>query len=780
MNHLRHAFRLISRNPGFAAAVIGSLALGVGGVTAIFSVLDAVLLRPLPYHNPERLVVIWENDRIRGTAREQASTPDYLDIRAQAKSFEHLEAWNARDVTLSGEGEPRRVAAARVTDSYFSALGVPAPALTPKNPNTALISRQLWRSYFRADPNIVGRAFTLDGQPYTVIGVLPPEATLPYQTDQLWIPYAAIPNDQYRGIHNSRIYARLKRGVSVEQAQAEVTGIMARLERQYKDDNEGRGAVVVPLHQQVTGALQRPLYVLIGAVGLLLLIACANVAGLLLARASARHRDYLIRAAIGATQGQLFRQALFDNFVLVALGSTTGLLLAVWMLDLVRAAPLSMIPRLTTVSLDARVAVVALAACALAWVLVSLPMHRRFALGVATREAVLDRLVIAEIALSVLLLSGAGLLIRSAWALASVEPGFNPRNLASLALQLPQSRYPAPKSWPFRTWPEVTSLRTALIEKLKQLPGVTDAAVSLYSPASGGWTTRMTIAGRPAPPAGQQDEMHFRPVSHEYFRTAGLGIRRGRAFTNTDDEHHPQVAIINEAFARRYFPGGNPIGQAVNIYGTWREIVGVAGEERFMGVVNPSPPAAYLPLEQFPQPSLTILVRSKQDPALLFRSIERQVWSIDPALALYDVRTVEDELAASMLQGRLLLGLLGSFAFVALSLAALGIYGVVSFAVSSRTREIGVRMAFGARPAGVLARVLRDGASLSLAGAALGLAGALVLTRFLSTLLYEVSPHDPLTLVAVPSLAMLASLVAGLHPAVRAARIDPMEALRHD
>jgi putative ABC transport system permease protein len=796
MNDFRHAFRLLRRNPGFAAAVIGSLALGVGGVAAMFSLLDGVLLRPLPYQDPDRLVVIWENDRLRGTTREQASTPDYLDIRNRAASYQHLAGWQRLDLTISGEGEPRRVAAARVTESYFPALGVPAPPLKPERRFTALISDSLWRAHFSADPKIAGRTVTLDGEAYTILGVLPPAATIPYHTEQIWIPFAPLPSDQHRGMHNVRIYGRLKPGATASQAQTEINGIMTRLEQEYPGDNLGRGARVVPLHEQVTEGLDRPLYVLLGAVALLLFIAAANVAGLLLARAAARRRDLMVRVALGATRGRLLRQALLDNFVLVACGLAAGLLVAYWSLDLMRAAPLDSVPRLATISLDLRALAVAVIASLLVWLCVTVvsiqvgqagglrrpvrPATGLLQTRVDTRQPVRRALVVLEVALSVLLLSGAGLMLRSFWQLSQVDPGYDPKNLLTFSLQLPQSRYPAPKQWPFREWPAVSNFRAQLLEKLRNHPGVTDATIALASPAAGTWTTRMTIGGRPVPPPGQQDEMQFRVVSHEYFRTIRLPIRSGRAFTITDDERHAQVCLINDAFARRYFPGENPLGQTLNIYGTVRQIAGVTGDERFLGLMNAAPPTAYIPHEQFPISSMAVIVRSAVEPTTLIGAIQQHVWSLDGALAAYDVAAVESSLEAYVAQRRVVLILLAAFSATALLLAALGIFGVISFSVSRRTREIGVRMALGAQRGRILTHVLGEGLVVSLAGSAIGLVAALALTRVLTSLLFEVSPHDPLTFLAVTALAICAALAAGLIPARRASNISPMEALRYE
>jgi putative ABC transport system permease protein len=371
-------------------------------------------------------------------------------------------------------------------------------------------------------------------------------------------------------------------------------------------------------------------------------------------------------------------------------------------------------------------------------------------------------------------------MLRSFWQLSQVDPGYDPNNLLTLSLQLPQSRYLAPRQWPFREWPAVSNFRAQLLEKLRNHPGVTDAAIGIASPAAAAWTTRMTIGGRPAPPPGQQDEMQFRIVSREYFRTLRLPVYSGRAFADTDDERHAQICLINEAFARRYFAGENPVGQTLNIYGTPRQIVGVAGNERFLGLMNAAPPTAYIPHEQFPMSSITVVIRSATDPFALVHAIQQHIWSLDRDLAPYDVTTVEQALGAYVAQRRVVLVLLAAFSATALLLAALGIYGVISFSVSRRTREIGVRMALGAQRGRILAHVLREGLLLSAAGSALGLAAAFALTSVLTSLLFEVSAHDPFTFMTVPALAVSAALTAALIPARRASNISPMEALRHE
>jgi len=573
--------------------------------------------------------------------------------------------------------------------------------------------------------------------------------------------------------------------------------IMRRLEATYASDNLGRGAVVVPLHEQIVGDLRTALLLLLGAVGLVLLIACANVANLLLARASAREKEIAIRKALGAERGRLIRQLLTENMALAAIAAGLGLLLAGWGVDLLRAAGPQDIPRLDQVAIDGRVLGFTLALMLVTWALFSLApavkasepgMHDSLKQGGALaglgRQRMRQYLALSEVALAVVLLIGAGLLMRSFWRLLRVDPGYDPHNVLVLHLNLPASRYPAPKSWPYLQWPQVTGFQSQLLEKIKSQPGVESAAVAFHSPVEGGWTTRMVIAGRPVPPPGEQDEAHFRPVSEDYFQTIRLALRRGRSFTLQDDERHPKVVIINDAFARRYFPTENPLGQSINIYGVPREIVGVAGNEKFLGLNRESPPAMYLPFRQNPLNGLAVIVRAapgeRPDPMRLALSAQKQIWTLDANLAAFDVMSLEDALSSALTQRRFIMSLLVTFGALALILAAVGIYGVIDYSVRQRTREIGIRMALGAQREQVLKSVISQGVKLSLGGAVAGAATALGLTRFLASQLFGVSATDPATFLGAPLLSVLVAALACYIPARRATRVDPVVALRQE
>ncbi len=800
---LRHGLRLLARIPGFTAVAVLTLALGIGANTAIFSVVHAVLLRPLSLPSPERLVMVWENDRLRGTRQERASAPDFQDFRAQATVFEALSAWQSTDATLTGAGEPERLVAARVSANYFTLLGVPpllGRAFLPEEEKigrhrVAVLGHGLWRRRFGADRDILGKTVTLEGESFTVVGVAPARAALPLNAEELWAPLALQGSDLFRGVHRLRVYARLKPGIALEQAQIEMTAIMRRLEAAYPDDNQGRGAVVVSLHDQLVRDARPVLLLLEAAVGIVLLIACVNVASLLLARASGRSREIAVRAALGAGRGRILRQALAENLVLAVLGLGLGLLLAAWTVDLVRTAGPRDVPRLDQVGLNGQVLGFAALVTLLAWAVFTVAPALRLgrtdlmpvlreggpgALGPAGRERLRHGLLIAEVALSTLLLIGAGLLIRSLARLAAVDPGFDPRNVVTLGLQLPPARYPMPRVWPILEWPQVTAFQDRLLETVSALPGVRSAALAVGTPASATWTTRMTVVGRPEPPPGHQDEVYYRPVSEDYFRAAGLPVLKGRGFDARDDGRRPLVVVINQSFAKRYFPDQDPLGQRVKLYGVAREVVGVAGDEKFLGLASEAPPAAYLPFRQGLLDSLSLIVRAAGDALALAPSLHKVIWSLDPNLAVFDVVTLEQALAESLAQRRFTMRLLGAFAALALLLAVVGIYGVVSSTVGRRTHEIGLRMALGAARRDVLRLVVRHVLLLTVAGVGLGLAAALALSRLLAGLLFGVGPRDPVTFLAAALILTGVALAAGFLPARRATRVDPMVALRYE
>jgi putative ABC transport system permease protein len=793
------AARALWRRPLFAGLVVATLALGIGGNVAVFSVVDGVLLRPLPYPDPERLAIVWENDRLRGTEEEAVSAPDYQDFTEMNRSFAGLAARNRLDRTLGALAEPVRVSSARVTSGYFGLLGV-RPLLgrvflpeeeKPGNDKQVVLTEGLWRAHFGADPRVVGTQVLLDGESRTIVGVVPNEARMPGLRDEIFEPLAFGPVDRFRGRHTLRVVARLKPEATLRSAQADMSSVMKRLEELHPDDNLGRGALVRSLQDEAVGESRPALLLLFGAVALLLLMACASVANLILTRGLGRERELAIRTSLGAGPLRLFRQLLTESLLLAALGGALGALLAVWLVQLVRAFGPEL-PRLEQAAVDGRAlgfALVAALASALVFGIVPAlrAARRRPQAGLAeggrtsgTASSLRARRALAafELVAAVVLVAGAGLLVRSFWKLQQVDPGFDPRGVLLARVSLSGPGYSFPQGWPVHDWPAESAFVETLAAKLAASPGVRSVAFAHQGPTDAGWTTRMTIDGRPAPPPGEQDEASFRPVSAGYFETLGIPLAKGREFGRFDASGRPLVAVVNEAFAARHLPGEDPLGQRVVVFGAPREIVGVVPNERFSGLEAGPATAVYLPLAQNPQPALVVIARSASRPLDLVPALRDAVHAVDPTLALFEVASAESALASSMEERRFTLVLLGGFAAVALALAALGIYGVVSFAVSERTREMGLRMALGAEPRHVFRMVVRQGLGLSLGAIVAGTLVALALGRVLERLLFGVDARDPLTFAAVAAILLAAAFVASAVPARRATRVDPTTALR--
>ncbi len=803
---LRQGARGLRRNPGFATVAVLTLALGIGGTTAIFSVVHGILLRPLPLPEPDRLMIVWENDRVQGTHREGVSYPDYADIRGEARSFSELAVVRGNlSFTLRGlgtDGEPERIAAAQVSRSYFPLLGVEpvvGRGFAPEEEQAgrhrvAVLSHRMWTSRFGADPGVVGKGLLLDGETYTVVGVMPPEAVLPGDDEMLWVPVVPGEWQTLRGVHVFVVLGRLAPRVTVAEAQAEMDGVMARLEKDHYEDNRGRGAFVAPLADELVRDVRPALAVLLGAVVAVLLVACVNVASLLLARAAARGQEVAVRSSLGAGRLHLARQLLTESLLLAVLGGAAGLLLARWGVRLLVALAPGDVPRLDGVGLDGRVVAFAVLVALATWVVfAAVPAvaasrpRPAAALDGSRAGAGRDRqrlrraLVVAEVTLSVVLLVASGLLLRSFHRLQDVDPGYAPRHLLAASVQLPKAKYPFPQGWPVLDWPQGNRVAEEALDRLRALPGVDAAALALYGPTDGGWTTRVLVEGRPEPPLEQIEEAQYQPVGAGYFEVLGVRVLAGRGFTAADRPGAPLVAVVNQAFARRYFPDGEsvePVGEAIRVYGAARQIVGVVADVKFLGLAEEAQPTMYLPFAQNPQPRFTVVARTAGDPSALLPDLRALMSSLDPDLALFDVTLVEEALAGSLAQRRFTLVLLAVFAGVALLLAAIGIYGVVSYLVSQRTREIGVRMAVGATPGQVLWLVVGGGLPLVLTGLALGLAASLASSRFLSALLFRVGVADPVTFAAVGVAVALAALGACWWPARRAARIDPQAALR--
>ena len=798
---VRYALRSLADRPGFTAIAVLTLALGIGANVALFSVVQAVVLNPLHYPDPDELVVVWQNDRIRGTSFEGASAPDFSDWLELNRSFEGLVARTRVNRTLGGS-EPTRVRSARVSAAFFSTLGVrpllgrdfAAEEELPGQNGVVLLSESLWRSRFGADPGVLGRAINVDGDAVTVVGVMPVAANLASLINQdLWEPLAVTEMENVRGRHMLLVIGRLGDGVTVEAAQKEMTAIMARLEALHPDDNLGRGAVVVPLHEQIVGDVKPALMMLFGAVGLVLLIACANVAHLSLARGLARARELAIRQSLGASAARIARQLVTESLVLASVGGAAGLVLAIAGVRVLKAAAPTSLPRLASASIDTPVLVFALAASALTGLVFGiLPALR------ATRRAPRDDLaegghsaagsratsrqlmLVVEVALAVVLVVGAGLLVKSLSNIQTIAPGYQTEKLLIADFELKGSRYEFPKVWPVHDWPEYNTFTYGLIERLEATPGIAAFALAQDGPTSPGWTTRVTVEGRPETPAGEQEEAYFRPVSPDYFATLGVPLRQGRSFTTFDTHENPLVAIVNESFVRRHFPGERPVGQSINVFGAPREIVGTVGDIRFQGLATAVPPAMYLPLHQNPLGNVTLIVRAEGDPMAVLPTIRRHLGELDAEVALFGITTADAALASSLDQRRFNTTLLMLFAGVALTLAMIGVYGVLSYSVAQRTREMGVRLALGADPRAVVKLVLAGGIGLVATALVLGIVASLFATRALESLLFGVAAGDAGTLAAVAALLGGTALLACYVPARRASRVDPLVSLRSE
>ncbi|MGH2779908.1 MAG: ABC transporter permease [Thermoleophilaceae bacterium] len=801
---LGYALRSLRKTPGFTAVAVLTLALGIGANTAIFSVVSGVLLDPLPYANPDRLVFVFETDRDSGTQFEGASIPDFFDFRERSSSFDALATYRISlptNLTREG-GEPQRLNRVAATHDLFSVLGV-EPLLgrtfapeedRPGGSKTALLSEELWRSAFGADPEVIGRTVRLDDETHTVIGVMPSSFAIPSAQTDLWTPLQAALADESRGTHNVVVVGRLADGVTAEQAQAEMTRIMAQLEAEYPEENQGRGAFIEPLGDALFGPVHTELLVLLGAVALVLLIACGNVANLLLARSAARARETAVRKALGAGLRRLARQFLGESLILVGIAATLGVLLAVSSLELLLALAPADIPRIEQVGIDGRVLAFTVAVSVLVGLIfgfVPLVQGRHGDLQSAlkeeggrsgsashSRQRMRGLLIVSEVALAGILLVGAGLLLQSFWRLQQVDPGFNPENLVKLDFVLPESRYPQGFD-DFPNWPDVQGFHAELLDRVRRLPGVRSAALAQNDPLAPGWTVGFGLEGQTAEEIARQPEVRLRIVSPDYLRTVGVPLLRGRRLAERDRPGEIPAVMINEALARRYFPDRDPIGTQLTFWDEPREIVGIVGNEKFFGLGEETPPAIYPALAQMPFTGLSLLVGTATPEATL-TAVRSEIRSMDPDLALFNAGTMEQVLFDSVAQPRFMTLLMGLFAALALVLAVVGVHGVLSYTVAQRTREVGIRMALGASRRAVVGMVVAQGLTMTGIGIAIAVLGAFLLTRFLSSQLFQVTTTDPLAFSGMAvGLAVVATL-ASYFPARRAAQVDPMVALRNE
>ncbi|HEX7049876.1 MAG TPA: ABC transporter permease [Longimicrobiales bacterium] len=807
LRDLRYAARQLLKRPGFTAIAVLALALGIGANTAVFSVVDAVLLEPLPFKEPERLMVLWEQETaVPDRPPEPTSAATFQDWRAQSRTFDELAAWVYSGFALTGAGEPEEIGTVRASANLFRLLGV-EPALgraflpeeeQPGRHRIVILSHGLWQRRFGGDPGILGRSLTLDGEPYAVVGVMPAGFRFPDDDDVgMWVPLSYLPYElRSRGQRMFNVVGRLAADATLEQAQNEMSTIAGRLAVQYPEAHRGWDVLVQPAREVVIGETRPALLVLLGAVAFVLLIACANVASLLLARAADRQREIAVRSALGASRRRLVRALLVESGLVALLGGAAGLLLAVWGLDLILALAPEGLPRWNVIRIDGDVlafTTFAAAATALLAGLAPALNASRAAPASALREGS-DRttegaggrrlrhaMIVAEVALSIVLLVGAGLLIRSFHRLSNVDPGFDADHLLAAAIFLPDNRYPDDA--------RQIHFFESLLERVRSLPGVTSvgAVTTLpMNPVGIDHDMPFRVPGTPEALADPLPQADFRIASEGYFRTMGIPLLRGRGFTARDRADAPCVIVVNETFVQRFLPpGSDPLRESVVIGDDPGDpacdIIGVVGNVRHRGLDAVPRPEFYVAFRQvYSYGTLTLAVRTTRDPLALAQAVKEQVFALDPALPVAELATMDALVADSVADRRFHLSLLGAFAALAVILAASGIYGVISYTVAQRTREIGIRIALGARRGEVLRAVLGQGARLAALGAAFGLAGALLLTRSLAGMLYEVSPTDPLTFGGVAAVLAAIALLASWLPARRAARVDPMVALRSE
>jgi putative ABC transport system permease protein len=800
---VRYALRMLWRTPGFTAVAVITLALGIGANTALFSIVHAALLKPLPYDAADRLVMLWSNpnpERGRGGA---ASPADFLDWRAQSTSFEGLSAIDRQQMTLTGVGEASRVPGAAVSANFFELLRAqPAMGRTFsaeeerfEAPRVIVLGHGFWQERLGGDLKVLGRTLLLDSRPYTVIGVMPAEFEFPREILRArvnyWVPFQVDPATASRGAHYFAVFGRLKDGVLLPAAQAEMDTISLRLQQQYPDTNTNWMVNLFTLQDEVVGDSRTALLTLLGAVGFVLLIACANVANLLLARATGRAKELAVRAALGASRWRLLRQLLAESVVLSVLGAIVGVLLAAWGLELAASMMQAWVPRAWEITLSLPVlaftAVVAIVTGIVFGLAPGLHVSRaalndslkRTGRGSVTpgHQRLRTVFVVTEVALALVLLIGAGLLMRSFHELQNVGAGFEPERTMTAVLSLPESRYEGLAQQAAFTRP--------LLERVRQVPDVRRAALASFIPFDRKDTLLVfSVEGEPDPPPAERRLAQYRVVSDGFFDTMGISVNRGRAFTATDVEGAPRVAVVSSALAAKFFPRKDPIGQRVTTDDAdddpraWFTIVGVVDDVRYRRLNEAPMPTLYYPVAQQTFPELTLVAKTGGDPLAITTALRGIVRSLDPQIALADVRTMDDVVSASLAGARFRTTLLGIFAVVALLLAAVGVYGVMSYSVEQRTQELGLRMALGATGADVLRLVAGQGIRLAVAGILVGLIAAFWMVRVLESLLFGISATDPVTFGAIAVLLAAIAALASYIPARRATKADPMVVLR--
>lgn len=803
LQDLRYGFRRLLRTPGFTFIAVLTLGLGIGATTAIFTVVQGVLLRSLPYADPERLVRLWENQPELGE-KIPVAPANFLDWQKQATSFEELAAYigpesgNRSKVTLTGEGEPVEVQGTNVVPNLFSVLGVkPLLGRTftpdevgPGKDGVVVISHALWQQRYGGDPGVVGRELVVNRQPRTIIGVMPPGFYFPTPEVRLWAPFGFDYSTRRRA-HMFHVIGRLKPGVSLERAGTEMATIAAQLEQEYPRTNTELTVGLAGLQEWIVGDIRPALRILFGMAAFVLLIACVNVANLLLSRATSQTQEIAIRSALGARRARIIRQLLAESLVLSTAGGALGVLIASAGVRLLRTYGPAEIPRLTEIQMDGRILAFALGvtiATALITGLAPALQTSRADLSVPLKESgdrggagasgnwTRNLLVVAETALAVVLVVSAGLIAKSFARLNQVDPGFEPENLLAFNLSLPSSAYPENE--------QTTVFFQRLVKELETLPGVKAVGAVPVLPLKGKyWSGDITIEGQPPSPTGEEKKVWHQEVTPDYFEAAGIRIVQGRSFTLADDAEAPLVTMVNQAFVREFLPGRNPLGVRLKFAphdreAPWWTIVGVIADVKQDSLSSETAPEAYEHLPQSPESAMNVVIRTAVPPMSLVAPARQVVHRLDPDVAIAQVQTGEQLVSESVTRQRFVLALLSAFAGIALVLAAVGIYGVMSYSVAQRTREVGIRMAMGARAGEVLSLILRRGMALVGIGIAIGLVASIVWTRLLGSLLFQVGTNDPATFAIVAFLLAATALLATYLPARRATRIDPLTALR--
>jgi len=795
---VKYGIRMLFKHPGFTVVAVLTLALGIGANSAIFSVVNAVLLRPLQFKEPEQLVKLWETLPQQGLTGT-VSAPNFLDWREQNQVFTEISAYEPANFSLQGKDQPERILGVSATAGFFDVLSTP-PQLgrtflagedqAGRN-FVAVISDRLWQRNFGADPEIIGKTITLGGETFTLIGVMPPGFEFPSATTDIWTPLV-FSKEQLaeRGNHSLRVIGRLKADATLQQAQEQMSTIARRLAQQYPDNQAGRDIKLIRLQEETVQSVRPALLILLGAVGFVLLIACTNVANLLLARAATRRREIAIRTALGAGRARLVRQFLTESLLLSLMGGALGLVVGKWGVDALVALASGFLPRASEIGLDARVLGFTLLLSMLTAIVFGLAPALQIS-KTDVQEALKEGgssgssprgnwlrslLAVAEVAAALMLLVGAGLLIRSFMRLQQVDTGLRPENVLTMKITLPEAKY--------KTKEPAVAFYDQVLERVNALPGVETAGLINILPIQQfGWNGHARVEGIP-----QSDPpvlVEFRSASTDYFRTLGIPLIAGNLFNTRNKETGAPVVVVNQTFVRQLLAGQDPIGRRINMGSNeenWMTITGVVADVRQSGLVRPTRPEIFIPYTQrnSETQSMSLVVRSKAEPTALANSIRREVLAVDPNQPIYDVQTMETVIGKSVSNQRLNMLLMGIFAALAMTLALVGIYSVMSYMVTQHTREIGIRIALGAQTLDILKLVLGQGLLLTFIGVGLGLLGAFGLTRLMASLLYEVKSTDPVTFLAVSLLLVAVALLACYLPARRASKVDPMVALRYE